>query len=347
MAARSLLIAPNWIGDAVMSQPLAALIRQRHPEPLDAVAAPHIAPVMRAMPQIAEVIEMPLQRGSLQWSARLALARQLRERHYQRCYVLPNNLKSALAPWLAGIPDRIGHRGEARYGLINRMHKLGHGRNQLMVDYYAHLAVDPGSKPAPRLGDPRLRISPAALQASREKFFPEGGEPVVVFSPGAEYGPAKRWPTRHFAALANGILARWPRARVVLLGAAKERALATEIIALAGRRLDNLCGETSLDEAMAVIALADAMVTNDSGLMHLAAALERPLVALFGSSDPRHTPPLSDQARVMWLQLSCSPCFARTCPLGHTDCLNKLTPDSALASLAQILQPEPAARRGS
>ncbi|MEZ5651206.1 MAG: lipopolysaccharide heptosyltransferase II [Burkholderiaceae bacterium] len=334
---RSLLIAPNWIGDAVMAQPLTDLIRQRHGPGLDAVAAPHVAPVLRAMTAVDEVIEMPLRRGSLQLGDRWRLALALRKRGYARCYVLPNNLKSAIAPWLAGIPDRIGHRGEARYGLINRMHKRGEARERLMVEFYAQLIAEAGEAAPVTATEPRLHVATGLLQQCREKFLPDGAEPLIAFAPGAEYGPAKRWPARHFASLAGRIHQQWPRARIMLLGAAKERDLATEIATLSGLRLLNLCGSTRLDEAMALIALADAMITNDSGLMHVAAALQRPVVALFGSSDPRHTPPLSADARVLWLQLDCSPCFARSCPLGHTDCLNRLTPAMAMQALQSAL----------
>lgn len=334
---RSLLIAPNWIGDAVMAQPLTDLIRSRHGPGIDALAAPHVAPVLRAMPAVDEVIELPLVRGSLQLGDRWRMARTLRARGYARAYVLPNNLKSALVPWLAGIPQRVGHRGEARFGLINRMHKAGGARDQLMVQFYGRL-IDPPDAPAPGpLPEPRLRVAAGLLEHGREKFLPDGAEPLIAFAPGAEYGPAKRWPARHFATLATRIHQQWPRARVVLLGSQKERDLATEIATLSGHRLINLCGSTRLDEAMALIALADAVVTNDSGLMHVAAALQRPVVALFGSSDPRHTPPLSQEARVLWLQLDCSPCFARACPLGHTDCLNRITPAMAMQALEAAL----------
>ncbi|MEZ5658799.1 MAG: lipopolysaccharide heptosyltransferase II [Burkholderiaceae bacterium] len=334
---RSPLIAPNWIGDAVMAQPLTDLIRAHHGGGLDAVAAPHVAPVLRAMSAIDEVIELPLRRGSLQLGDRWRLARRLRSSAYARCYVLPNNLKAAIAPWLAGIPERVGHRGEARYGLINRMHKGADARDRLMVEFYAQLITVTGASLPAQIAEPRLRVAAGLLQQCREKFLPDGAEPLIAFAPGAEYGPAKRWPARHFAALAGRIQSQWPHARIVLLGAAKERDLATEITTLSGLRLLNLCGNTRLEEAMALIALSDAVVTNDSGLMHVAAALRRPVVALFGSSDPRHTPPLAADARVLWLQLDCSPCFARTCPLGHTDCLNRLTPAMAMQALQAAL----------
>ena len=342
---RTLLIAPNWIGDAVMAQPLTALLRKQMPRtPIDVVATPQVAAVLEAMPGIDDVIQMPLVRGSLQLRERWQLARQLRARAYRRCYVLPNTLKSAIAPWLARIPERIGHRGEARRPLLTCMHDAGGGKERLMVEHYGMLAFEPGAALPARLPNPVLKSDPDAEDAARRRFGLTSAAAVIVMCPGAEYGPAKRWPARHFATLGNLVERQWPEAEIVLLGSARERGLATEITALSGRRMRNLCGETSLAEAIALIALADGVVSNDSGLMHVAAALDRPLVAVFGSSDPRHTPPMSARAKVRWLHLDCSPCFARSCPLGHTDCLNRITPESVMQALALATRFEPARR---
>ena len=332
---RTLLIAPNWIGDAVMSQPLAAALHAQRPDsPIDAVAAPHVAAVVNAMPEIDTVLSMPLTRRSLQLRDRWRLAAILRERGYSRCYVLPNNFKSALAPWLAGIPERIGHRGEARHGLINRMHRGGKSKDQLMVQFYGQLAWEPGAPLPEKMPDPVLKTDPAIQAEVAAGLLAPVANGFVVFCPGAEYGPAKRWPTRHFAALARLIHDRWPHLGIVCLGGPGDRSLGTEIRALSALPVLNLAGETTLDQAMAILSLAGGVVSNDSGLMHVTAALRRPLVAVFGSSDPRHTPPLAPDAAVQWLHLECSPCFARTCPLGHTNCLNDIHPAMILDALA-------------
>jgi heptosyltransferase-2 len=335
---RTLVIAPNWIGDAVMAQPLLALLRAADPErPIDVLAPPAIAPLFRAMAEVDEVLEAANRHGSPQWRERWQLSRRLRGRGYRRCYVLPNSAKSALAPWLAGIPERIGHHGESRWLLLNRRIPPAQGAGRApMVEFYAALAFPAPGTPIP---DPVLPRRPEAERAVRARLGLAGPEPLILLCPGAEYGPAKRWPARHYAALAALVLGEWPEARVALLGSARERTLATEIAALSGQDLRNLCGETGLDEAIALIAGADALISNDSGLMHVAAACRRPQVALFGSSDPRHTPPRSPQARVEWLQLACSPCFARECPLGHTDCLNGIAPATVFESLRQVLHP--------
>lgn len=337
---RTLIVAPNWIGDAVMSQPLLALLRAQRPaEPIDALCPPHIAPVYRAMAEVDEIIEAPNVHGRLDLAARWRLGRHLRARGYARALVLPNSAKSALVPRLAGIPLRIGHRGEVRGLLLNRLHDdTGRSRERPpMVEHYARLACAPGQTPGAPVPAPKLQIAPAEVAAARARLGLPAEAPLFALCPGAEYGPAKRWPVRHFAALADLVAQRWPDAVLVVLGGPKDRPVGDEIARLATAHVRNLCGETSLSEAMALLSQAGGVVSNDSGLMHVSAAFDRPMVALFGSSDPRHTPPRSPRASVLWLQLDCSPCFQRECPLGHLDCLERISPEQALQALARTL----------
>ena len=334
MNSRALIIAPAWIGDTVMAQPLFMRLRARYPGiQLDALAPRWVAPVLQRMPEIAEIIDNPFAHGELSFRARYRLARALAQRNYQRSYILPNSLKSALIPFLAGIPERVGFTGEARYGLINCRHVLDEVALPQMAERFAQLAEAPGSalpRPLPALH----LLSDAGRQA--ETFVALGiekPEKVVVFCPGAEYGPAKRWPARHFAALAGLLHQRGYG--IWLLGSAKDRATGDEIIRLAslpGGIIHNYCGTTALAQAIDLIAVAAFVVCNDSGLMHVSAALGRPLIALYGSSSPGFTPPLSRDAQVISLKLDCSPCFKRECPLGHLDCLNRLTPEQVLAA---------------
>ncbi|MDR2113057.1 MAG: lipopolysaccharide heptosyltransferase II, partial [Candidatus Accumulibacter sp.] len=263
--------------------------------------------------------------------------RQLARRNYRRAYVLPNSAKSALLPFFAGIPERIGFTGEARYGLINRRHTLDEQALPRMVERFAQLAQAPGSPLERPVEHPRL-VSNAEQRAETLSAL-GAGHPrrVAVFCPGAEYGPAKRWPARHFATLADALAERGYA--VWLLGSPRERAAGDEIVNRAGRaKPRNFCGETTLAQAIDLIAAADFIVCNDSGLMHVAAALDRPLVAVYGSSSPVFTPPLSGRATILGLDLDCSPCFKRECPFGHLDCLNKLEPwrvlDACLAARA-------------
>ena len=328
-ATESLVIAPQWIGDAVMTEPLLRRLHARG-ERLAVGALPWVAPVYRAMPQVAEVIEFPFQHGGLQFKARRSIARQV-EGRFAAAYVLPNSIKSALLPFLASIPRRVGYLGEARVGLLT--HRLKNPKNKPpMVAFYSALS---GDREGLELDRPRLQLAPADVDAALAALGLQRGG-YHVFAPGAEYGPAKRWPTRHFA-----VLARLLALPVVLLGSGKEAPLCEEIAALAPGRCVNLAGKTSLMQAFAAIAAAAGVVSNDSGLMHVAAAFGVPQVAVYGSSSPLHTPPLNDKAGVLWLKddpsylpaLDCAPCFERECPLGHTRCLNDIAPHRVLALL--------------
>ena len=326
----SLVIAPQWIGDAVMTEPLLRRLHARG-ERLTVGALPWVAPVYRAMPQVAEVIEFPFQHGGLQLKARRAIARQV-EGRFDSAYVLPNSLKSSLLPFLAGIPRRIGYLGEARVGLLT--HRLKNPKNKPpMVAFYSALSGDTGGLEKDK---PHLQIDPVVADAAvRAAGLERGG--YVVFAPGAEFGPAKRWPVSHFGALARAL-----DRPAVLLGSGKEAPLCDEIAAAAPGKCINLAGKTSLADAFAVISAAHAVISNDSGLMHVAAAFGVPQVALFGSSSPLHTPPLNDKAHVIWLKdnplyqppLDCSPCFQRECPLGHTRCLVDIAPERVLSALS-------------
>lgn len=329
---RLLLVAPNWIGDTLLAQPLLARLRARHPGlRIDAVAPGWTAPVLRRMPQVEEVVEVPFRHGELALGARLRLARRLRRRRYDEAIVLPNSFKSALVPFFAGVPRRVGFTGEARYGVLNVRHRLDAAATPLMVERYLQLAEAPGrpvERPVPAA---RIDVDEANLLIAVSRLGLDRSRPVVALCPGAEYGPAKRWPARQFAALARALAARGKA--VWLVGAPAERALGDEIAGLAGGDALNLCGRTDLAAAIDLLSVAEAVVTNDSGLMHVAAALDRPLVALYGSSSPAHTPPLAPRARVVALDLECRPCFARECPLGHFRCMNELAPERVLAEL--------------
>jgi len=325
---RSLVIAPQWIGDAVMTEPLMRRLAARG-ERLTVGALPWVAPVYRAMPQVAEVIEFPFQHGGLQFKARRRLAREL-EGRFDAAYVLPNSLKSALLPFMASIPRRVGYLGEARVGLLTHRVKNPKGKPP-MVAFYSALSGEAGiDADRPRLA---LADGESARAAQAQGLQPQG---YYTFAPGAEFGSSKRWPAAHYAQLAAQL-----DAPVVLLGSGKDAPVCEEIAQGAPGRCLNLAGRTSLMEAIALIAGARAMVSNDSGLMHVAAAFGIPQVALFGSSSPLHTPPLNERAQVIWLKddpayqppLDCAPCFERECPLGHHRCLNDIPPQRVLQRL--------------
>lgn len=338
---RTLVISPNWIGDAVMAQPLVALLKQQHPDrPIDVLAPPPVAPVWRAVPEVDTVLETPFRHRALQLKERWKYARVLRARGYADAYVLPNTLKYALIPWLAGIPRRVGYKGEMRFGLINVMHH-DDTPPRPMMPFYAALARDPSAPLVLDVARPRLAVPAAQVQAARARHGLIDGRQLVVFAPGAEFGPAKRWPPRHFGALAQDIVQADPGAQIALLGSPKDRPTCDEVAAHAGAAaasILNLAGQTRLDEAVALIAGAAAVVTNDSGLMHVASGLNRPIVALYGPTDQHHTPPSSELARVLSLGLSCAPCHQRECPLGHHNCMEQLEAGMAWRELRPMLK---------
>ena len=337
---RSLVIAPQWIGDAVMTEPLMRLLAARG-EVLTVAALPWVAPVYRAMHSVTEVLELPFQHGGLQWAARRAIGQAMKGQ-FDRAYLGPNSFKSSLIPWFAAIPERMGYHGESRYGLLTTRlpNPSKHSRGS-MVEHF--LALAELQNPFPQ-AVPCLDLPLPVLQNTLSTLGLTAGT-YVVLAPGAEYGPAKRWPEAHFAQWAK--LAGLP---VVLLGSGKEAAvcqnIADSVNSSHAGRAKNLAGATDLTQAMAVIAAAHSVVSNDSGLMHVAAAFGVPQVALFGSSSPQHTPPLNNKASVLWLKndaayqppLDCAPCFKRECPLGHTRCLNDLSPQMVIRTWAGMVE---------
>ncbi|MDR3159392.1 MAG: lipopolysaccharide heptosyltransferase II [Zoogloeaceae bacterium] len=336
MSSRALIIAPSWIGDVVMAQPLFARLLQKTPElHLDALAPAWVAPALSRMPEISSVIENPFPHGELALRARFRLARDLARRGYRRAYVLPNSFKSALIPFWAGIPERVGFTGECRFGILNRRHALDKAALPLMAERFAQLAEAPGDPLFRPVEPPRLASTPEQQESTLASLEIKRPEKLAVFCPGAEYGPAKRWPSRHFAALARELT--HVGCAVWLLGSAKDHALAEDIRRQTTGDCRNLCGKTRIDQAIDLIALATLVVCNDSGLMHVAAALSRPTLAIFGSSSPDFTPPLSGQAVIVRHALPCSPCFKRVCPLGHSDCLENVTPQEVLALCLPLL----------
>ncbi|HEU0219608.1 MAG TPA: lipopolysaccharide heptosyltransferase II [Gallionella sp.] len=331
-----LVISPSWVGDCMLMQPMLMRLGQRHPDcRIDVFTPPWTAALLRAMPEVHEVIVNPFPHGALQLAARYRLGKQLRAARYDQAIVLPNSWKSALVPFFACIPLRTGFTGEARHVLLNDKRKLDKTILPLMVERFAQLAEDAqGEIPRP-LANPKLTIGEAQRNAALHKLNLTLNKPVAVFCPGAEYGPAKRWPTAYYADIAQRL--QQHGYAVWLIGSSKDKPVAGEINRLAGVQCINLCGSTDLGDALALLASAKLVISNDSGLMHLAAALDRPMLALFGSSSPQFTPPLSAWAQVIKLDIECSPCFERECPLGHFNCMTRLTPDMVWDRLTPLL----------
>jgi heptosyltransferase-2 len=321
-----LVVGPSWVGDMVMAQALYKLLRQRAPAAeIHVVAPPWSLPVLARMPEVTRGIELTVAHGELALKRRRALGRALAGEQYTRAIVLPRSAKAALVPWFARIPLRTGFRGEWRYGLLNDIRPLD-ARLDQTVKRFAALGQSRGETPLdafPAALRPRLSADSHNLAQLRAKHDLRSSAPLAALMPGAEYGVAKRWPAARYGALAAALAGR--AADVVVLGSDKERSIGDEVVAKAkSPRVRNLCGSTSLVDVVDLLAAADVAVSNDSGLLHVAAAAGAPVVAIYGSSSPKFTPPLTDTAAVVSLEIECSPCFARDCPLKHMRCLNDL-----------------------
>ena len=331
---RYLIAGPAWVGDMVMAQSLFMTIKQREPQArIDVLAPGWSLPLLARMPEIDEAINVPVGHGEFGLAKRWQLGRSLRSRQYDHAIVIPRSMKAALIPFFATAKLRTGYRGEMRYGLLNDIRPLDKTVLTQTVQRYVALGLPADSELPPPIPSPRLMVD----EENRERLLDElglrGEGKAIGLMPGAEYGPAKRWP--YYAELVTQLVR--DGFRVWIFGSEKERADA-ERIATVGAV--NLCGRTSLVEAVDLIAACDAVVSNDSGLMHVAAAVGKPLLAIYGSSTPDYTPPLSGEAEVMYRRLDCSPCFKRDCPYGHTDCLKGIGVDEVCAVLMPMLEKE-------
>jgi heptosyltransferase-2 len=339
MSEQVLIVGPAWVGDMVMAQSLFKVLQAQRPQAaIDVLAPAWSLPLLERMPEVRRAIAMPLGHGSLQLGVRRRLGHELRATGYTQSILLPNSLKSALVPWFARIPLRTGWRGEMRYGLLNDLRRLDKQRYPLMVQRFVALAYPEGAAlPAP-LPNPALAIDGKRREALLQKFA-LGGAPFLALCPGAEFGPSKRWPEKHYAAVAAAMIERgW---RVALFGSGNDRAVAENIVQRispgARDQLVDLAGHTKLEEAVDLLSAAAAVVSNDSGLMHIAASVGVPLVVVYGSTSPAFTPPLAERVRILQIPVDCGPCFQRECPLGHLKCLETLYPEQVLRAIDELV----------
>jgi len=326
-----LIVGPAWVGDMVMAQSLFRALLQQDPSTEIHVLAPAwSAPLLDRMPEVRRHIHLPLGHGELGLKLRYRLGRQLRTEGYDQAIIIPRSYKAALIPFFARIPRRTGYKGEMRYGLLNDMHALDKSVLTQTVQRYIALGLTANFAVTPVCPLPELSVDEGNIQASLKAFDLSRDAPILALCPGAEYGPAKCWPLEYYAEVAKTKLAEgW---QVWIFGSDKERQLGEKIAALAPGCV-SLVGRTGLEQAIDLLSLARVVVSNDSGLMHVAAALGRQLVAIYGSSTPLYTPPLSDRAKIQYSGIDCSPCFSRTCKYGHYDCLRGILPEMILESI--------------
>ncbi|HET8789911.1 MAG TPA: lipopolysaccharide heptosyltransferase II [Modicisalibacter sp.] len=332
-AERILIVGPSWVGDMVMAQSLFKTLKARQPNCTITVLAPAWSlPILARMAEVDEAIALDVGHGEFGWQARRRAARSLKGR-FERAIVLPRSWKSALVPFLARIPQRIGFTGEQRLVLLTERRELDKAILDQTVKRFVSLGL---SADEARRGDfaipyPHLRSDSDNLAALKAEHG-LGGRPAIGMMPGAEYGPAKQWPLAHFRRLAERLIGNG--FEVWILGGPKDTEAGERIVAglIHGH---NLCGKTRLADAVDLLADCRQVVTNDSGLMHVAAAVGTRVQAIYGSSSPLYTPPLTHSASIHTLALTCSPCFERTCPLGHTNCLKQIDPDRLMLALQE------------
>ncbi|GAB3341130.1 MULTISPECIES: lipopolysaccharide heptosyltransferase II [Chromohalobacter] len=330
-APRLLVVGPSWVGDMVMAQSLFMTLKARYPEAYLGVLAPGWSlPILARMPEVDETVALDVKHGEFGWATRRDVARTLKGR-FDRAIVLPRSWKSALVPFLARIPERLGFQGEQRYVVLNARRELDKSVLNQTVKRFVSLGLPEEEAQTGEftIPTPRLEVN-ADEQRRLHETLELSNRPAIGMMPGAEFGPSKQWPLAHFRTLAERLVAEGFEVRV--MGGPKD-ADAGETISQGLDGVHNLCGRTKLTEVVDLLADCQQVVTNDSGLMHVAAAVDTRVQAIYGSSSPAYTPPLTENAEIHDLYLSCSPCFARDCPLGHTNCLRHLEPARLLASI--------------
>ena len=332
IASKYLIVGPSWVGDMVMAQSLFIDLKRRNPLcSIDVLAPPWTFPLLERMPQVARGISMGLGHGQLGLIERFRTGVSLRSSRYDHAIVLPSSWKSALVPFFARIPMRTGFLGELRWGLLNDARRLDKLGIPMTVQRFVALGRCPQSRLPTDYPLPELIVESSQKARVLSKFKPsKPTNGVIGLCPGAEYGPAKRWPAAYFSSIAREKIEQgWG---VWIFGSDKDKDVARQIVASVPG-CEDFSGRTCLSDAIDLIALTDVIVTNDSGLMHVAAALKKNVLAIFGSSNPDGTPPLNPGAKIVSINIECAPCLKRICKFGHYRCLRDITPEKILAEL--------------
>lgn len=297
-----LVVGPSWVGDSVMAQTLYKRIKKELPSSQIDVMSPHWSlSLLERMPEVCKKIVSPFSHGETKLFERYRLGQGLKKENYDRAIILTNSLKSSLIPYFARIGVRTGWLGEFRYGLINDIRSSKKLKKSLMVEKFAALSLCEENYSIENLTFPELEINFANQRNFLEEFSIDYSKNTMAICPGAEFGPSKRWPAEYYAEIAKFYVNKgW---NVLCIGSKNDEDIGIEIGSLNNLRSNesfiNLIGKTSLQDAIDILAFTEKVVTNDSGLMHIAAAVKTPLVALYGPSSPEYTPPLISKKKIL------------------------------------------------
>ena len=320
----------------VMAQSLFMTLKHQNQDTIIDVLAPAwSAPILARMPEVNRIVEVDLKHGKLQFTERLQVGRSLRQQ-YDQAIILPRSFKSALIPYIAKIPKRTAYRGEMRYGIVNDIRELDTNITYKAVEKFVNLAATQTKAiKAPIIHHPKLKIDLKKRQQIAKKLNLNESSPAVGLMPGAEFGPSKRWPDQYFAELVKKFTK--DGFKVYIFGSIKDYEIGEKIAHASDGGALNLCGKTTLEEVVDLISLVEVAITNDSGLMHIAAAVDRPIVAIYGAITPKYTPPLTNNAEIQYLNLDCSPCWQKQCPYGHYNCMHGIQVNAVYESAKKLL----------
>ncbi len=295
-----LVFSPAWVGDMVMAQTLFKVLHQQYPDvTLDVIAPPWPYDLLQRMPEVNNHYKIAVQRGAFSWQARRDIADNIKDKQYDWAITMPVTWKSALNGYWSGALRRTGFLGEMRFGLLNDWRQLDTKKLPYMVQRYVSLGLD-SSAPIPELNaisKPQLAVDKNNITHWLQQLNITQRKPIVALMPGAEFGPAKRWSTENYALIARHLIESG--CQVLILGSPKDFATAEDIVLKSGVPLLNLCGKTSLLDAVDILSCVNLAISNDSGLMHIAAAVNIPQIAIYRSSTPEFTPPLNSKAIVL------------------------------------------------
>ncbi|MBH44517.1 MAG: lipopolysaccharide heptosyltransferase II [Gammaproteobacteria bacterium] len=327
-----LIVAPAWIGDFIISQAVYKQLKNLNEScEIDLIIKGDLIPLAKMMPEIKNIYELTIPHGVLGLKKRIKLSQKLSNHKYNECFVLQNSFKSALIPWFLKIPIRVGYSTELRFLLLNRHYKLV--KHQLsMVNRYLKLLDSQYSYNL----KPQITIDSDCRIKTIKKFNLDNNKKNLFFCPDAEFGPAKRWPIEKWIELIAHLSINYP---IYIVGKDPEMLKSFSSAFANHKNVHNLINRTSLQEVVNLLSCAAVVVSNDSGLMHIAASVNAKIISLFGSSSPDYTAPLIDDgdSKVIYKELSCSPCFERECPLKHLNCLNSITSENVIHEIDKIL----------